>query len=78
MQEKNLNYLKDQIKYTGFGDGLENALKENIQSGKNAFTLEHQTKFGNDQAISTLHFRKSSETDNYFFNKYVRHEVAFL
>jgi hypothetical protein len=70
MQGKNLNYLKDQVKYTGFGDGLENKLKENMQQGQPTFTLEHQTKFGNDDASATLHFRKSAETDNYFFNKY--------
>lgn len=70
MQEKNLNFLKDQVKYTGFGEGLEKDLKENIQSGKTSFTLEHQAQFGNDQTATTLHFRKSEQTGNYFFNKY--------
>ena len=27
MNEKNFDYLKDQIKFTGFGDALENDLK---------------------------------------------------
>jgi hypothetical protein len=70
MQEKNLNFLKDQVKYTGFGEGLEKELKENMQTGKDSFTLSHQAKFGNDQTETALHFRKSAQTGNYFFNKY--------
>ena len=31
MNQKNLDYLKDQVKFTGFGEGLENELKEKMQ-----------------------------------------------
>lgn len=70
MQEKNLDYLKNQIKYTGFGERLEAKLKENMQKGETAFSLEHSSLMGKDLATATLHFRKSNETDNYFFNRY--------
>src|SRR5699024_7008069 len=34
------------------------------------FLLLHQGGFGKDETISTLHFRKSDQSDMYFFNKY--------
>ena len=30
----------------------------------------HQKDFGNDQTVATLHFRKSNESDMFFFNRY--------
>jgi hypothetical protein len=53
MNEKNFNYLKDQVKYTGFGSGLESQLKENMEQGQPAFTLRHQASFGKDEATAT-------------------------
>lgn len=70
MNKKNVDYLSNQILYTGFGDGHEAGLKENVKTGKPAFTLEHQAVFGADVATATLHFQKSKTTDNYFFNHY--------
>lgn len=31
MNEKNFEYLRSQVKYTGFGEGLDNELKEKMQ-----------------------------------------------
>ncbi|MBK0668178.1 hypothetical protein GZZ95_27560, partial [Klebsiella pneumoniae] len=31
MNQKNFEYLCDQVKFTGFGEGLENELKEKMQ-----------------------------------------------
>ncbi len=70
MNQKSFDYLKDQIKFTGFGDGLENGLKERLQKQSPEFQIYHNTKFGNDMAVATLHFRKSEQSDMYFFNKY--------
>lgn len=69
MNEKNLNDLKNQVKYTGFGEALESALVENVNKGAAEFSLSHQSLFGKDTADATLHFKKSSQ-DNYFFNSY--------
>jgi hypothetical protein len=70
MNEKNFEYLKDQIKYTGFGETLENELKEKLQKEEPNFTLNHNIQYGNDTAIATLNFKKSDQSDMYFFNSY--------
>jgi hypothetical protein len=68
MNEKNYDFLKNQIKFTGFGEGHALELKELIQSEKPEFKIEHQQKFGKDETESTLHFKKSNQSDMYFFN----------
>src|ERR1700761_5522861 len=68
MNEKNYDYLKNQIKFTGFGENHAQELKEFIESGKPEFKIEHQQKFGKDETESTLHFKKSTQSDMYFFN----------
>ncbi|MCW3074572.1 MAG: hypothetical protein JWP69_1641 [Flaviaesturariibacter sp.] len=70
MNEKNYEFLADQIKYTGFGDGLAETLKEKLMHGAPEFTLRHESSFGTDKTEATLHFRRSSESDMYFFNRY--------
>lgn len=70
MNEKNYDYLSNQIKYTGFGEDLQAQLKDNMQKQEPEFILKFQKDFGNDQTVATLHFRKSEENDMYFFNRY--------
>lgn len=70
MNEQNFDYLKNQVKFTGFGEALETQLKEQISKGEPAFTLAHKAEYGKDEVNSVLHFRKSEQTDMYFFNKY--------
>lgn len=70
MNEKNFEYLRDQVKYTGFGDTLEAELREKLQKEEPNFTLGHNTKYGNDTATATLNFNKSKESDMFFFNSY--------
>lgn len=70
MNQKNFEYLRNQVKFTGFGEGLENELKEKMQKQTPKFMIYHQRSFGKDEAVSTLHFRKSDQSDMYFFNKY--------
>ena len=70
MNEKNVEYLKDQMKYTGFGDAMENALIANIQKGSPEFKLAHETKYGTDTVLTSLNFKKSEQSDMYFFNSY--------
>ncbi len=61
MNEKNFNYLKDQVKYTGFGDALENELKEKMQKQSPEFLIYHDTKFGNDIAVASLHLENQNK-----------------
>jgi hypothetical protein len=70
MNPKNFEFLRDQVKFTGFGDALENELKEKVQKQTSEFQLYHNAKFGNDVATATLHFKKSEQSDMYFFNRY--------
>jgi len=70
LNQKNHDYLKSQLLYTGFGDGLNEPLKAKMLEGANEFTLSHSKKFGQDEATSMLHFSKSDKTDLYFFNKF--------
>ena len=70
MNEQNYDYLKNQVKYSGFGDELEQQLKEQMAEQQGSFMLNHKTKFGEREGEATLHFRKSDQSDMYFFNKY--------
>ncbi len=70
MNEKNFDYLKDQVKFTGFGEGLENELKEKMQKQTPEFQINHKVRFGNDDVSTALYFKKSEQTDRYFFNSY--------
>ncbi len=70
MNEKNLDYLSNQLKYSGFGEDLNAQLKEKMQKGETEFSLFHQRDFGKDSTVATLHFRKSESSELYFFNRY--------
>lgn len=76
MNQKNFDFLKDQVKFTGFGDDLENELRKKLEKPTpdfqmpDNFQIPHKTKFGNDDVSSVLHFKKSDQTDMYFFNRY--------
>ena len=70
MNEQNLEYLKDNIKYMGFGDKLNEQLENNLKLGKGEFQLDFKTELNKKPFEATLHFRKSDNTDMYFFNSY--------
>ncbi|MCD0470596.1 hypothetical protein [Flavobacterium sp. JAS] len=70
MNEKNFEYLRDQLKYTGFGEALEMELKEKLKQGEPSFTLYHETYTEDRVARATLSFNKAKDTDMYFFNSY--------
>lgn len=74
MNQQNYEYLKEQVKFTGFGDALENDLKQKLEQQLPEFMLAHQAKFGSDTILATLHFKKSDKSDMYFFNRF---EVNF-
>lgn len=70
MNAKNLEYLKEGMKYLGFGEGLNNKLTEEVNSGKTEFQLRTENQYNKDKVNYTLDFRKSDQSDMYFFNKY--------
>jgi len=70
MNEKNYEYLTEQLKRTGFGDTLNDELRKNMEKQNAEFTLNMQQAYGADKVSATLHFKKSAESDMFFFNKY--------
>lgn len=73
MNEKNYEYLKDQLKFTGFGESSNSYLKEKIEQQIPEFKIFHKQDFGQDHAVATLHLKRSDQSDMYFFNKYDLH-----
>lgn len=70
MNMKNQEFLNKQVFYTGFGTELEQKLDEKLAQQAPAFTLTHQATYGNDEAEATLHFKRSNQSELYFFNNY--------
>ncbi|MCC9137511.1 hypothetical protein ACFSKU_15400 [Pontibacter silvestris] len=70
MNEKNLNYLKEGLKYQGFGTSLNAELERQVQSQQPEFRLQLQVPHHSSTMDYTLHFRRSDQADMYFFNKY--------
>ena len=70
MNEQNFQYLKDNIKYMGFGENMSEALETNLKQGKPEFTLSNKTEVNKKPFEVNLHFRKSDNSDMYFFNSY--------
>ena len=70
MNEKNLAYLKDQLKFMGFGDKLNEALEKELAKGSPNFQLTLETEIDKKAFAAVLNFRKSDHTDLYFFNSY--------
>ncbi|MFD2871942.1 hypothetical protein ACFS5N_05650 [Mucilaginibacter ximonensis] len=70
MNMKNFEYLKDQLKYTGFGDIAEKELKTKLEGDEPKFTLTHEREFDDRKVVAQLEFNRSKESDMYFFNGY--------
>lgn len=76
MQNENLDFLKNNLKYLGFGDQANEHLQKEIASGKESFNIELVTKpkspeLKEDQSVKyDLAFAKSKTSDNYYLNSY--------
>ncbi len=70
MNEQNFEYLKDAIKYMGFGETLRGELEKNLSEGKPEFQLYFATEFNKKPFEARLNFRKSDSTEMYFLNNY--------
>ncbi len=70
MNNDNLQYLKDNIKYMGFGENMYRELERNLGEGKADFQLHFAAEINKKPFEATLNFRKSDSTDMYFFNNY--------
>ena len=74
MNTKNFEFLKDGLKYMGFGDKLATDLEAKINEQPTEFKLSMQGEYKKENAVErvdyTLDFKKSDQTDMYFFNRY--------
>lgn len=74
LNEQNFEYLKNSLKYLGFGENLNAALEARLKEGSEKFTLGATAVFDAPGANDTIHyelrFSKSTSTDKYFLNNY--------
>lgn len=80
MNDQNLDYLQNNLKYLGFGETLNDSLKSEIVNAPENFNLKIELSFPMagqkekpelaDVMKYELSFSKSKDTDMYFFNKY--------
>jgi hypothetical protein len=80
MNENNLEYLQNNLKYLGFGESLNPQLKQAIEKELPDIKLQFEINMPAQNAKDKpeladsmryeLDFSKSKETDMYFFNKY--------
>jgi hypothetical protein len=70
MNEQNFEYLKDNLKYLGFGESLAVPLREQMAKGATDFQLTFETEINKKAFAAVLNFRKSDNTDMYFVNSY--------
>ncbi len=73
MNQQNLDYLKENLRFMGFGDKLYADLEKNILQGFPEFVLKMPSEFSNQKMDSTLLFKKSDQSDLYFFNRFDAH-----
>jgi hypothetical protein len=73
MNNENLEYLKNQLKFLGFDEGLSKQLEDKMKEGKPEFSLNASTEYGKDKMEAVIHFRHSDKEgqDNYFCNSYI-------
>ena len=74
MNTKNFEFLRDGLKYMGFGDKLNGDLEAKIKEQPADFKLAMQGEFKKEGMTEKvdykLDFKKSDTTDMYFFNRY--------
>jgi len=72
MNQGNLDYLQDKLKYLGFGEDapINEELKEEVLRGQPAFQLLTEALFEDCRMEAKLYFERSGVKDHYFFKKY--------
>lgn len=70
MNENNYAYLKDNIKYMGFGENQHDELAQHLKEGKESFQMTFKTEVNKKPFEAVLQFRKPENSDMYFLNSY--------
>ena len=67
MNEENYVYLSKQLKFTGFPAELNDQLRSKMEQNTQAFVIFHSQKNNDGEANAALSFKKSEDSDKYFF-----------
>ncbi|MBS1735120.1 MAG: hypothetical protein JSS98_00765 [Bacteroidetes bacterium] len=70
MNEKNFEYLKDNIKYLGFGEKQHDELEKNLKAGNDSFQMTYKAEVNKKPFEAVLQFKKPENSDMYFLNSY--------
>ncbi len=77
MCKRTSEYLNNQVKYLGFGEGFQEALNQAMQSGPDKIDFPISKEFispglpEKSKAVDfVLHFNKGKESNMYFLNSY--------
>jgi len=72
MNQENLEYLQERLKYLGFGEDapINEELKEKVLRGEPAFQLLTEALFEDCRMEAKLYFERSGVKDHYYFKKY--------
>ncbi len=70
MDQENLDYLKEKLKYSGFEEIANSALENGIKAGKEELQVPVKMDIESKSMDFNLHFKKSNLGDRYFFNKF--------
>ena len=73
MNTENMDYLKIQLQFLGFDEGLHAQLEKKMKEGKPEFNLDASTEYGKDKMQAVIHFRHSEKDgkEAYFCNHYI-------
>lgn len=70
MNEKNFEYLKDNIKYLGFGEKQHDELEKNLKAGNDSFQMTYKAEINKKAFEAVLQFKKPENSELYFLNSY--------
>ncbi len=70
MQEENVEFLKNNIKYLGFGEEIGEQMVSKMEAHYTEFILGTSSIYNDKRIEYDLHFSQSEQTGRYFFNRY--------
>ncbi|MBV9986033.1 MAG: hypothetical protein JO301_00020, partial [Chitinophagaceae bacterium] len=72
MKADNLKFLMNQLRFTGFGEGLFGSLQEKMEAGEETFVLQAVHEEDRDGVLEAdLYFGRGKQEDYWFFNRYL-------
>lgn len=70
MQEENIEFLRNNVKYSGFGEQVADDMVAQINMGNPEFNLATTSIYWDKTVEYTLHFKQSETSGRYFFNRF--------